>query len=99
MLSTDDNLFLHLAEECAEVSQRVSKILRFGLEEVQGGQPLSNKERLSLEVIDLLAVLKLLDENGLVNVYGRSDYQDIVQNKLQKIRFYQSYSKQMGKLQ
>lgn len=57
-----------LAEECAEVIQRATKALRFGLEEVQPGQPLTNSERISQEVGDLLAVLERLQRHGILSV-------------------------------
>lgn len=41
-----EHLLSILAEECCEVGQRVSKALRFGLDEVQPGQDLSNAERI-----------------------------------------------------
>ena len=46
-----------LIEECAEVQQRATKILRFGVDEIQPGQPHDNTQRLSVEVGDLLAVI------------------------------------------
>lgn len=46
-MTEEDILLLQLAEECAEVIQRVSKSLRFGLQEVQIGQSLTNSKRLT----------------------------------------------------
>ena len=57
-----------LMEECAEVQQRASKMLRFGVNEVQPGQAATNAERLSAEVGDLLHLInrciaaKLVDD-------------------------------------
>lgn len=55
-----------LVEECAEVQQRASKLLRFGRDEVERGQPLSNRDRLSLELGDLCAVIEMAADHGLV---------------------------------
>jgi len=55
------HLLTCLAEECAEVAQRVSKAQRFGLQEVQPGQPLNNAERIVKELNDLWAVVEMLD--------------------------------------
>jgi precorrin-6x reductase len=58
-----------LIEECAEVQQRATKVLRFGIDEIQPGQFADNTQRLSYEVGDLLAVIdkcmdaKLINEN------------------------------------
>jgi NTP pyrophosphatase (non-canonical NTP hydrolase) len=59
-----EHLLFILAEECAEISQRVSKAARFGLYEVQPGQNLTNVERMVAEYNDLLAVAQMLDEEG-----------------------------------
>lgn len=53
-------------EECAEVQQRATKLLRFGRDEVQLGQPLSNMERLSQEIGDLQAILTMAEDAKLV---------------------------------
>lgn len=55
-----------LIEECAEVTQRATKLLRFGVEEVQPGQPHSNAYRLGLEVGDLLESVDMATRAGLI---------------------------------
>ncbi len=57
-----------LMEEAAEVQQRASKILRFGRDEVQPGQDLTNKVRLSGEVGDFLALVDEAKAAGLLDV-------------------------------
>lgn len=49
-----------LAEECAEVQQEVSKILRFGPEE-------SNLKNLEAEIGDVIALMVVLAHQGLIN--------------------------------
>ncbi|MBL4837403.1 MAG: hypothetical protein JKY34_07475 [Kordiimonadaceae bacterium] len=56
-----------LAEECAEVAQRCTKALRFGLEEVQPGQEYTNAERIEVELGDILAAFNILEEMGVMN--------------------------------
>lgn len=56
-----------LIEECAEVQQRATKLMRFGRDEVQPGQALTNAERLSLEVGDLVAMIDMARTAGLVS--------------------------------
>jgi hypothetical protein len=58
----------NLIEECAEIIQRATKMLRFGVHEVQPGQPLSNRIRLSDEIGDFQAVLQLAEKANLVDV-------------------------------
>jgi hypothetical protein len=60
-------LLIILMEECAEVQQRASKALRFGLDEIQVGQAHDNVQRLSVEVGDLVAVITLCKTLGLIN--------------------------------
>jgi len=57
---------LILAEECAEVIQAVSKCTRFGLHGVKPGKPKTNKEHLEEELGDLLAMVEILVDQGLV---------------------------------
>lgn len=49
-----------LAEECAESAQRASKAMRFGLYEIQPGQPEDNKRRLEREVAEVVAMADML---------------------------------------
>jgi hypothetical protein len=55
-----------LGEECAEVIQRASKALRFGVEEAQPGQPYSNAERIGHELGDLVEVMDRLIDLGVI---------------------------------
>lgn len=53
-------LMVVFMEELAETAQRISKAIRFGLDEVQPGQPDSNLVRLCAEFGDAYAVYALL---------------------------------------
>jgi hypothetical protein len=62
-----------LTEELAEIiieagqaQQRATKLLRFGVHEVQPGQPDDNATRLGMEVGDLLATLDLAVAAGII---------------------------------
>jgi len=57
-----------LIEECAEVQQRATKLLRFGRDEVQAGQELTNAARLSKELGDLEVLVAMAVDVGLVDV-------------------------------
>ncbi len=50
-----------LAEECAEVIQAISKLQRFGLDDIK------NKKALEKEVGDILAMLTILDHNDYLD--------------------------------
>lgn len=90
-----EHLLSCLAEECAEVSQRVSKALRFGLTEVQPGQPLTNAERIADELVDLLAVVGMLESEGVLDV-PRDPV--AINRKKDKVRRFMAYAKECGAL-
>jgi NTP pyrophosphatase (non-canonical NTP hydrolase) len=94
-MTKKEYLLVVLAEECNEVAQRVAKILRFGFVDPKGtepGQPYTNKDRLILELNDLLAVVEMVFED-----------QDIVsqmlkEDKKKKVKKYLELSKKLGTL-
>jgi NTP pyrophosphatase (non-canonical NTP hydrolase) len=56
-----------LQEECAEVIQAVSKISRFGLDNLKPGKPKTNREHLEEELGDLYAMIEILQEMDVVS--------------------------------
>lgn len=56
-----------LIEEAAEVQQRATKLLRFGRDEVQPKQKLSNRARLSQEVGQLMFMIAYAQEHKLLD--------------------------------
>ena len=63
---SERELLVILAEECAEVAQRVSKLLRFGADEIQPDQPDTNAARLGFEVGDLQVMVDLAKAVGII---------------------------------
>jgi NTP pyrophosphatase (non-canonical NTP hydrolase) len=84
-------LFMQVMEECDELSQRVSKAARFGLDEHQPNQPLSNRERISDEFNDLLALMRMAGLPTTVDSHK-------IEEKRRKVEKYLDYSKQCGTL-
>jgi NTP pyrophosphatase (non-canonical NTP hydrolase) len=93
-MNREEHLLSCLAEECAEVAQRVSKALRFGLREVQPGQDLNNRERIELELGDLIAVVGFLVREGTIEP-PEADYD----GKRAKIERFMAISREQGVLQ
>lgn len=62
-------IILILSEECAEVAKEVSKIMRFGPDQIKPGKNKTNIQVLEEELGDLLAMIELLvDKNvGVTN--------------------------------
>ena len=52
-------------EECAEVIQAISKCFRFGPDDEYNG--LTNKQRLEEEVGDLMCMLELMQQHGIID--------------------------------
>lgn len=96
-MTRSEYLLTCLAEECAEVAQRVSKALRFGLSEVQPGQPMSNADRILGELDDLLAVTTILQLEGVLPEAGPPS-DAVVDAKRAKIERFMAISREQGTL-
>jgi len=57
-----------LQEECAEVIQAVSKINRFGADNVKPGKPKTNREHLEEELGDMMAMIDIMLELDIVDM-------------------------------
>lgn len=72
-----------LQEECAEVIQAVSKISRFGIDNLKPGKPKTNREHLEEELGDMLAMIDILKELGVVSP---SSLEDAKHAKIEKLK-------------
>ena len=99
-MNREQMLLLLLIEECQEVSQRASKAIRFGMDEVQPDQPNgetgNNRERLLREFNDLLAVMEMLSDEGHFGHDGIFRIPEWIEEKKKKIEKYLEYSKECG---
>ena len=93
-MTREDLLLLIFSEECNEVAQRVSKALRFGLDEVQIGQDNNNSDRIVYELSDLFAVYEMLRDEGILPDIKSYD----LNVKKKKVEKYLLYSKERGRL-
>lgn len=96
MKSEVEHLLSTLAEECAEVIQRVTKAQRWGLHEVQPGQELDNEQRIRYELNDLYAVIDLLYERQGI-VLSRDNEQVIA--KKAKVLHFMRYAQEIGEIE
>lgn len=96
-MNRQEHLLTCLSEECAEVAQRVSKALRFGLDDVQRDQPLSNRVRIRDELKDLLAVVNILCEEGTLSPSCMPSQAEVDQKRA-KIERYMEISRREGVL-
>ena len=58
-------IILILSEECAEVAKEVSKIMRFGPDQIKPGKDKTNIQVLEEELGDLLAMIELLTDKDI----------------------------------
>jgi hypothetical protein len=98
MMTRTQLLYLKLAEECAEVTQRVSKIIQFGPNDKEPGCTLDNLTRLHDEVSDLIAVIAILREERLLPEHGDAQEAAHIELKRQKINRYLTYSQELGQV-
>ena len=84
MNSQNEETLRILQEECAEVVQAISKIFRFGLDGVYNDR--TNRQRLSEEIGDLLAMIDLLEQQDIV------DHNMLIQYKQRKFNKLEAWS-------
>ena len=79
-----------LQEECAEVIVEVSKCRRFGLNSRHYKSGLLHTEMLEIEVGDMLALVDILVEKGILNVdnLNKAKY-----NKIEKLKIWSNIFK------
>lgn len=65
MESSSKEILLIAQEECAEVTQAISKIFRFGIDGSHNER--TNRERLTEEVGDLHCMIDLMVESGMID--------------------------------
>lgn len=65
LLETNKEILLITQEECAEVTQAISKVFRFGMMDSHNGE--TNKEHLEEELGDLMCMIDLLIQSGMVS--------------------------------
>jgi NTP pyrophosphatase (non-canonical NTP hydrolase) len=65
MTDNSKEIMLIAQEECAEVTQAISKVFRFGIDGMHNGA--TNKQRLEEEVGDLLCMIEMMIEQKIID--------------------------------
>lgn len=101
MISEEKYLFTLVQEECAEISQVASKIIRFGLYNVAPGTAKDNLTRLKEEVVDLLGIISMTEIYLKEHIIEKniSLLADKMSTKIAKVKKYMEYSRDRGELQ
>jgi hypothetical protein len=98
MLTEGECRFLILMEEAAEIQQRVSKLLRFGMNDKEPGQDLTNVTRLRSEICDFKAVISLLEENCNLLPIAQDEEDAAIIAKRKKVERYMQLSISLGRV-
>lgn len=96
-MTKSENLLVTLSEECAEVQQAVSKVLRFGRDNYNPVTPeVTNGLEVLTEYYQLVAVMEMLVESGVHKQLGDYEIIKIKASKKYKVNFHQSISQDCG---
>lgn len=99
-MTPNEWLFNQLGQECNEVAHRISKLLQFGSDEVEEGQPGqgegTNAERVRGEMLDVFAVYKMLVEARLIQDVDDKSFAVALSIKEDRVRRWLAYSQQVG---
>jgi len=92
-MNREQYLLCVAGEEANEVGQMACKNQRFGLHEVFPGQPLTNAQRMHLEIDDLMALVEMLNEEY---GFGYAPNRQHIEAKKAKVNRYGDYSASLG---
>ena len=87
METKEEEIMLILQEECAEVTQAISKCFRFGVDNFKPGKPKTNREHLAEELGDLQAMIDLCIK---CNIVGSEQISIAADNKIAKLKKWSS---------
>lgn len=90
MMNETEHLLTVFSEECGEAAQRACKAIRFGMAEIQPGQPEHNRRRLEREYAEVVAMAELL---------GLRAREEDKAAKVEKVKRFMDYSRQLGTLE
>lgn len=94
-MNRKEHLLTCLSEECMEVAKEASKGLRFGLDDHHPTQTGTNEQKINDEFNDLVAILIMLREEGVVTIQIDDEK---IKAKKEKVEKYLLYSKERGTL-
>ncbi|HIH2744917.1 TPA: hypothetical protein ACYLN4_000583 [Burkholderia lata] len=92
---TSTDLLVAMIRSCSLISKNVAKALRFGLDDAEPGQSLTNARRIEYELVLFLAVTELLETAGILDLSGA---RELIENKKAKVLRFMKYAAQRGTL-
>ena len=91
-------LLVCLSEETSEIGKEACKANRFGPfdEEPGSDPPITNSEKIVNEVNDLLGIMQMLSEEGVIPPDWKSDHK--IEHKIKRTKKYMAMSQKLGRL-
>jgi NTP pyrophosphatase (non-canonical NTP hydrolase) len=83
MNSKQEEILNITQEECGELIQVISKVRRFGIDEIHLKDRIPNRQRLAEEIGDVACMIQLLVEFGIVDVEA---VESAMQKKVEKLK-------------
>lgn len=93
-MTGNENLLLTVMEECAEISEDVSKSLRFGVGQ-KFNSAMTNGEKVMKEYYQLIAVVEMLQDNGVLPVFSEDFIATVKDKKKENVKLWQTVSKSL----
>lgn len=87
-----------LQEECGEVTQAAAKIQRFSGSGVGPGESKTNAELLVGELVDVIAMIEMLEQDGVITMPPLETIQAMARRKQAKVEAYMRLSVEVGTL-
>lgn len=92
-----ENLYIVASEECAEIQQCISKILRFGENNYHPNRPdETNAKELLTEYYQLQGVMEMIIDEGVLECMSEDEIKIIKEKKKRKVSDYAQLSKSLG---
>lgn len=85
-----------LAEECAEVQKLCTKAQRFGLEDTEPNDHITNAENMVHELGDVTAIVEMMVEEGMISAPAPS--REKIEAKKTRTKQWMNYSRERGTL-
>ena len=94
-----ENLYVIAMEECAEIQQCISKILRFGEQNYHPNSAgITNADELLKEYYQLQTVMEMIINKGILGTLSEDKIKEIKQSKYHNIIHYAKVSKNNGRI-
>lgn len=97
-MTSNENLFVVASEECGELQQEISKVLRFGANHCYPEGSAENQYKLLTEFYQLEAIIDKLVEIGCIYPITSEEIKTIKSKKLENVEMWAAISRNMGRI-